>query len=208
MKTVYNICYCIIWPAFKLLYRIRTEGRENIPTGAAVVCSNHSSMSDPFLIALAFTRRHQLHFMSKIEIKRWPVVGWILEKAGVFYVDRGKSDVSAIKTALKYLRGNRKIMMFPEGTRIKEDEASDAKKGAIMLAMRTGSPVVPVYVPKTKKLFHTTTIVIGAAYNVAGKDGKAAPEDYRAMAAELMDKINSLKPEHVKKNETEAREKK
>ena len=41
--------------------------------------------------------------MAKDEVMHWPVLGWILKKGGIFGVKRGKSDVTAIRTALTYL---------------------------------------------------------------------------------------------------------
>jgi 1-acyl-sn-glycerol-3-phosphate acyltransferase len=55
-------------------------------------------------------------------------------------------------------------------------------------------PIVPVYVPRNKKLFHAYTIVIGVPYMVNPERKKLSQMDYSTAADELMGKINALKP--------------
>ena len=130
--------------------------------------------------------------MAKQEILNWPVVGWILGKAGVFGVDRGSADLKAAKTALRCLKENRKLLMFPEGTRVHEGESVEAKAGAALFATRTGSPLLPVYIPTKKKLFRPNTVVIGKPYypQIAGR--KATNDELQAIAADLMDRVHAL----------------
>ena len=160
-ETVFGILYTILWPVFRFVYPIKAVGRENIPEGAAVICPNHSAAIDPFYVVFAFGRKYPMWAMAKQEILNWPVVGWILGKAGVFGVDRGSADLKAAKTALRCLKENRKLLMFPEGTRVHEGESVEAKAGAALFATRTGSPLLPVYIPTKKKLFRPNTVVIG-----------------------------------------------
>jgi 1-acyl-sn-glycerol-3-phosphate acyltransferase len=130
--------------------------------------------------------------MAKSELMRVPVLGWLLAKAGVFGVDRGKSDVGAIKQALKVLKGGERLMLFPEGTRFKEGDGGAAKTGAAMLALRTGVPIVPVYIPREKKWLMRTPVIIGEPYYPGVKGQRATPEDYRAVADDLMARIHAL----------------
>lgn len=138
---------------------------------------------------------HQLFALAKAEISHWPVVGWILKTAGMIFVDRGKADIGAIKSALKYLKGGRQILIFPEGTRVSEEESAAAKGGVSMLAVRTGSPIVPIYLDSQKKLFHRTHIVFGEPYmpQIAGKKGTA--EEYQKIADEALRRIYALREE-------------
>ena len=192
MRPVYAILYCIVWPFFNLVHPVRVIGRSNIPQGSALVCGNHTALSDPLLTIFAFGRRNQLHPMAKAELLAIPVLGWLLGKAGIFGVERGKSDVGAIRTAMKFLKSGEKVLMYPQGTRHKDGDMGDAKTGAAMLAVRTGVPVVPVYVPAKKRWFRPTPVVIGTPYlpQVAGKKGTA--EEYRVIADDLMERIRAL----------------
>lgn len=192
MRVWYTILYCIVWPFFNLFHPGKAIGRENIPQGGALVCGNHTRMSDPFFMIFAFHLEHQLRPMAKAEVMRVPFIGWLLKKVGVFGVERGKSDVTAIKHAMRLLKNGEKVVIFPEGTRHKDGESGDAKKGAAMLAVRMGVPIVPVYIPAEKKWFRRTPVVIGEPYVPKTAEKKATAEEYQAIADDLIARIQAL----------------
>ena len=183
----FYLLYAVIWPFFNLFRPIKAVGRENIPDGPVVICPNHSSLGDPFFVAFAFGRR-PMRAMAKIEVMRIPFVGWILGKAGVFGVDRDKADMKAVKTALKALKDGNKLLLFPEGTRVKEGESVEPKSGAVYLAVRKQVPLVPIYVPRNKKLFRPVRVRVGEAY-IPTADRNA---DMTALTHELMERIEAL----------------
>ena len=188
----FHVLYAVIWPFFNLVHPVRAVGRENIPEGAALICPNHTKASDPFFVVFAFKRKHTMRAMTKKQIMDVPVIGWILGKAGVFGIDRGAADINGVKTALRCLKEGNKLLLFPEGTRVEDGETVEAKTGAAMFAVRTGAPIVPVYIPAKKRWFRPTTVVIGKPFypQVAGKKGTS--EEYHAIANELMARIRAL----------------
>ena len=190
----FRVIYLIVWPFFNLFHPCRPIGRENIPEGGAVVCGNHTHASDPFFIVFAFRREHPLAIMAKAELLRIPVLGWILKHVGVFGVERGKSDVGAIKHAMKLLKEGEKVLLFPEGHRRHKGEEGqgEGKNGAAMLAVRCGVPILPVYVPEKKNWFRRTTIVIGEPYYPQVSSRKGSVEEYDAITADLMGRIRAL----------------
>lgn len=192
MRAFYTVFYIIVGIFFNLVHPCKAIGREHIPEGGVLVCGNHTAMSDPLFLCYAFRRKNQLRPMAKAELLRVPVIGWVLKHVGVFGVERGKSDVGAIKQAMKYLKEGEKVLLFPEGTRVHEGEESDAKNGAAMLSVRCGVPILPVYVPEKKRWFRRTPVVIGEPYTpqVAGRKGTA--EEYDAITANLMERIRAL----------------
>ena len=131
--------------------------------------------------------------MAKVQLMRLPFVGWILGKAGVFGVDRDKTDVKAVKTALGVLKNGNKLLLFPEGTRVRGGEDVAAKTGAAMFATRTGAPLLPVYIRQQKRAFSRSVVVIGEPYypNFAGR--KPTAEELDAITQELMDRVHALK---------------
>ena len=191
----YSVAYVVLWPIIHVLFLLSVKGRERIPQGNAVFCCNHSSNWDPLLIMIAAGYSHQLFALAKIEISHWPVVGQILKMAGMIFVDRGKADIGAIRSAMKYLKNNQQVLIFPEGTRVSEEDSAAAKGGVSMLAVRTNSPIIPVYLDSNKKLFHRTHIVFGEPYTlqVAGRKGTA--EEYQTIADEALHRIYALKEE-------------
>lgn len=195
MKTVYKIYYAILYPVFRLLFRFKPVNRQSVPEGPALICANHSSYLDILFLSFAFGRRHWLRYLAKKELLKIPVFGWLLKKAGVIGIGRGQSDVAAIKEVMKALKEGHKVAMFPEGTRIKDDMAS-AKTGAIMIASKTGVPLIPVNIPRVKRLFSKISVVIGEAYTLERIRGGA--EAYGAYANELMSRINTLSDISIK----------
>ena len=187
MNRIYKISYYILYPLRMLLYPMRTTGREHVPEGAAIVCATHSSYMDPILLAFAFGPAHYLRFMAKIELFRNKFLAWLIRTYGAFPIDRGNNDITAIRTAMKILRDGGKVMMFPEGTRVSEDDAVAGKSGAVRLAMKLKVPIIPAYITRGKKLFHRTEIHIGRPYTVD------AGENFDALTSQLMEKIYELK---------------
>ena len=199
MSTFYAIIYAIVWPFFNLVHPNRTIGREHIQDGGVLVCGNHTDLSDPVFLAFAFQLKHQIRPMAKAELLRIPVLGWILKHIGVFGVERGKSDVGAIKHAMKLLKDGEKVLLFPEGHRVHSGEAGqgEAKNGAAMLAVRCGVPILPVYVPEKKNWFQRTTIVIGEPYRPQVSSRKGTVEEYDAITSDLMRRIRALEDQAV-----------
>lgn len=197
MNRLYTVLWWILAPLFSIVHPCRLKGRENLPEKGGLFCANHSGWSDPICLIAAVGPRPQLHPMAKAELLRVPVLGRLLKKVGVFGVERGKSDVGAIKTAMKYLKNGECVLIFPEGTRIKNGvdkngHESEGKAGAAMLAVRTGAALVPVYIPPKKRWFRMTDIVIGAPYCPQVESRKGSAEEYQAIAADLLERIYAL----------------
>lgn len=171
------------------LYPIRVYGRENVPEGAALICPNHSNNVDPFLVCLAMGKSVFCRHLAKIQTKSIPIFGRIMEKLGSIFVNRGEQDIDAYKQCIRLLKGGEKLMVFPEGTRVHGDAVVEPKSGVIRMAAKTGVPIVPVYLPRDKKIFRPCPIVIGEPYCVQN----AERGDYDRLAHELMDRIWALK---------------
>lgn len=189
----FRFFYAIAWPIFNLIHPGRAYGREKVPEGGCLLCGNHTRYSDPLFIVFALGRRDHPYIMGKAELTRWPILGWILRKVGMIAVDRGKSDVKAIKESIRVLKSDQKLLLFPEGTRFKSGESQGAKTGAAMLALRTGVPIIPVWIPAKKKWFRRTPVVFGEPYYPQiGHEGKATAEDYQPVADDLLARIMAL----------------
>ena len=199
MRTFYAVIYAVIWPFFNLVHPNRVIGKAHIPEGAALVCGNHTALSDPVLLAFAFGRRRQIRPMAKAELLKIPILGWILRHIGVFGVERGKSDVAAIKQAMTLLRAGEKVLIYPEGTRVRASrgEHSEPKTGAAMLAVRCGVPILPVFIPEKKRYFRRTPVVIGEPYLPKVETRKGTQEEYEAITQDLMERIRALEAQAI-----------
>jgi len=152
-------------PFFRLLFRIKVTGAENLPKeGGAVVCANHTSMLD--VIALAASLDRLLRFMAKKELFKFKPFGALIRKVGAFPVDRGGSDVKAIKTSISLIEDGELVNIFPQGTRRKKVDPSKTpiKSGAGMIAYHAKCAAVPVFIKSKNNhlhMFGKTEIIIG-----------------------------------------------
>jgi 1-acyl-sn-glycerol-3-phosphate acyltransferase len=140
----------------RLLWGARIEGVEHLPrSGPFILVANHCSNLDPLMMGWA--SGHQIgrvvHFMAKIEMRRWPIIGWLATQSGVYFVRRGERDRAAQQFSLDALADGRPIAMFPEGTRSRTGHLREGKPGAALIAMRSGAPIVPASVSGTHRIF-------------------------------------------------------
>lgn len=192
MNRFFHYLYILVRPLIRLLMPFRVVGLENVPEGGALLCANHASGWDPVLIALALPNDSCLSFMAKEELFRNRLLNWLLRKLGGFPVNRGGNDLGAMKTALKTLGDGRRLLVFPEGTRVEKEGDAQAKGGITMMATRTGVPIVPIYCGGRKKLFHRYTIVFGEPYTPVIEGRRPTQEENHQIAEELLRRIYAM----------------
>ena len=108
------LCCIWIWPC----YRYRSWGTENIPAeGPVLFVSNHQSYLDPILVGLSGYRR-QFYAMARSSLFRFRLFAWLIRSLNAIPIDRGTSDVAAMKKCIEVLSDNQALLIFPEGTRI------------------------------------------------------------------------------------------
>ena len=163
--SFYDVAKKIIKPIVKTLFRVTVTGGEKMPTeGSLLVCANHISLFDPVVLAVVFPR--QVHYMGKKELFKVPVLRSFIRAVGAFPVDRGASDVGAIKTTISYVKSGAAVGIFPQGTRCPgvDPAETEVKSGVGMIAARAGCDVLPVFI-KTKKnrvrLFGKIELIVG-----------------------------------------------
>lgn len=191
-----NPFYTAMWrlgrPILLLLHPIEVCGKENLPEEPVLLCANHSSAWDPILLILALKDEYPLRIMAKKQLFQIPVVGGFLKMMGVFPVDRGNSDISAIRTSIQSLRDGYSLLVFPEGTRVKEPGDVRPKGGVVMIGIRSGVKLLPVYIGTEKKLFHKVPIIIGETYAPAFTGRHGTAEEYQDGADEIMRRVYVL----------------
>lgn len=191
--TLYKFLRGLLNIIFRIIFRININGEYNIPKeGNLLICANHINLLDP--IVLALTTKRQIFFMAKKELFENKIFKWILLKVGAFPVDRDGSDVSAIKTALRVLKNDDILGIFPEGTRVDEFNLDNAKPGIAMLALKGKSKVLPVYLDADYKLFGKIVVNIGEILDYSDKYGvKLSSEEYKEISEDILSTIYSLK---------------
>ena len=152
----YFLVGALSWPVLRWLYRLRAEGKENLPSkGGFVLAANHVSNFDPWPLGVPLWPRRFLRFMAKSELYWWPL-GHVINAGGGFPVRRGERDVEAINTAVELAREGHVIAMFPHGTRQRKGLVKryqpKAHTGAARIALQARVPLVPAAISGTDRL--------------------------------------------------------
>ncbi len=180
---------------FKLIYRIEIINKENIPKeGRLLLCSNHISVFDPVVLSIILPR--EIAWMGKKELFENKLMAKLFTNLGVFPVDRNETELSTIKHAMKLLKNEEVLGIFPEGTRVKEMNLENAKPGVALIGVKTKSPILPVYIEGTYKPFSKLKVSFGEAFDFSDSYGeKLTTNDYKIYGQEILRTIYSIKSE-------------
>ncbi len=191
----YRVMRWIVYPFIRLFIRVKCVGRENIPKNEAyMLCANHTSIADMFVIAVPF--KNQICYMAKEEIFKFSFLKWFFEALGCFAVKRGKGDTGAIDRACSVINEGNVLGIFPEGTRSKTGELGKVRSGAALIAIKTKATILPVsirYSTKTFKLFCKATIRIGKPISyIEPTEDETQRAEIRRVSEGIMNNIKTL----------------
>jgi 1-acyl-sn-glycerol-3-phosphate acyltransferase len=199
MKVLYFIAkYLVIIPFCKIFFWLNIEGKKNLPKkgGYILACNHQSTLDVIFLMCLC---RHQVHFIAKKELFKNKFIAKILRGAGIIPVDRTSvlSGYSSLNEAIHYLKNDKVVAIFPQGTRCKGQNpmSTNIKSGVSVMAKWGNKQVVPIFI-KTKgyktKLFHKASVFIGQPITYQDDPNKNQIENYRIFAKDVMLSICSF----------------
>jgi 1-acyl-sn-glycerol-3-phosphate acyltransferase len=169
---------------------------ENIPNEKNfIIASNHQSILDIYIHLCTMTK--PISFFAKQELTRIPVLGWEMKMQGHFLVDRKrpKKAIKQMKEVKSHILSGYSALIFPEGTRSLDDRILPFKRGAFVLAVQTGTTVVPSYIHGSNHVIHKTrflckpskvTVTYGKPILVKKATTK---EEEKKFSQELMEKV-------------------
>lgn len=174
------------------LLPITFVGKENIPTDRPVIfAANHQSSLDiPLLGVLLTGRPHAWLAMS--ELMNSPILRWIAKAAVLVDTSSPLKSTKSLLKAIKLTSENKNmsIMIFPEGRRYIDGNVHDFFSGFVILAEKTGLPVVPVRIfgvnkayPPKSFLIHWAPIKVVVGKPFVHQEG----EDYEAFKNRVYD---------------------
>lgn len=188
---LYTAVNQLVTPLMNCVYRIEHVGAARIPThGPVVLAANHESVLDPFFLATVTPRA--IHFLTKAELFRWPLLGGTLRSLGGIPVRREGDRGRAADTGLGALARGEVVGIFPQATCLPYRERPFLR-GAARLALAARAPLVPVLLVGTERAlqpgthrvgFPQVTIVVGEP--LCGDDGA---DPGRRAAARLTERL-------------------
>ena len=164
-KRFYRRAHFALAGFFRFLFRVKVIGRENFPAdGGCLVCINH--VGAPDVIAVSAVAPRQLRYLAKKELFRIPLLGWLIRRLGACPLDRGGSDVAAIRRSISLASEGELVALFPQGHRQPGKNPIDTpiRAGAGMIAHRAKCPILPVCIRMKKMryaLFRRVEVIVG-----------------------------------------------
>lgn len=133
--------------------KLKTIGSELVPAAPVLFVGNHQSYGD-IPICLAGTP-HFAAFIAKVELKKAPILSWWMEKMGCLFIDRQnmRQSLQVILDGIEMLKAGDSLIVFPEGTRMKDGEMGEFKLGSLKIAAKAKVPIVPVTIRNSYKLY-------------------------------------------------------
>lgn len=134
----------LVYAYFKTLYRVRLEGRKNIPwQGGVILVANHQSLYDPPMVGMmAWPRTCVLLARAGLFDNR--LFGFFIQSLGAMPVRRDRADPAAMRTLVERLNEGRAVVLFPEGQRTPDGCVHEFERGLLLVLKRTRAPIVPI----------------------------------------------------------------
>jgi 1-acyl-sn-glycerol-3-phosphate acyltransferase len=159
--------------------------------------ANHTSTWDALFIAWIFYFRTLRMWAGEVLYHRSPRFSWFLDKLGFIRVERAASDLRAVQQAIDVLDAGGMMSIFPEGRLGGGEALLPFQPGIVMAALKSGAPILPIYIKKNYGLFKRATAVVGTKIDLAAHLDEPVPreESVRKLCAFLADTLSSLKKE-------------
>lgn len=196
---LYQIVKIVLWLPFMIMHPTTIKGRKNLPKKNVIVALNHRSNWDYVLFGIQTARKNKI--LAKKELFKNKLFGAILKNFGAIVVDREKNDVGAIKECFKALKDGKRLVVFPEGTRLKDESLmlGEIKSGMAMIAIKTKTPIVPIWIERKPKLFRHSRYIVGKPFELSDFYGKKLDEQTLEQANLVVrEKMLQVREENLK----------
>jgi cytidylate kinase len=189
-KSFYMKAHKVLAPLIRFFSGVKVHGKENIPKeGGYMLCSNHIAVRDVLLIGATCPR--QIKFVAKKELFAIPILRSIMKAFGAVKLDRGGTDVGALRKSVELIEQGDIVSIFPQGHRYPAADPSTTpiKNGAGMVSYRSGCDVIPVFI-KTKGnkygIFKKTEIFYGKPIKNSALGFKNGGSDEYKIATDII----------------------
>ncbi len=182
----YRLCWFLVWLPVRLLLPTRMIGKKNLPKGKrAIIAGNHQSNWDPVLVDAYMW--HRPYVLAKHTLFENKLLGAVLRSYGAIPVNRQEVGISTIKEVMKLLNDDKWLLIFPQGTRVDKMEDGDAiKNGVALFALKTNSPIVPIWFVKKPRIFRYNKILVGEPFYLDEFAGQKPTKEVLSQASDVI----------------------
>jgi 1-acyl-sn-glycerol-3-phosphate acyltransferase len=140
--------------------KVRVKGKEKIPEGVCLFVANHTSSADAPAVVGAIPRR--IAVLLKESLFKWPIVGQAFTLAHFIPVKREAREaaIASVDRAAEAMSEGQSFLIYPEGTRSADGRLQEFKKGAVVLGIKAGVPIVPVLCSGAHRVMAKRSMVI------------------------------------------------
>jgi len=140
--------------------RVRVVGLDRIPPGVCLFAANHTSAADAPAVVGAIPRR--IAILLKESLYKWPIVGQVFWSAKFIPVNRADraSAIASVEKATDALKGGQSFLIYPEGTRSPDGRLQEFKKGAVVMAIKAGVPIVPMVCSGAHRVMRKKSLIV------------------------------------------------
>ena len=140
--------------------RVNVSGVERIPVGPCLFVANHTSSADAPAVVGAIPRR--IAILLKRSLFKIPIAGQAFRLAHFIPVERAnhESAIASLEKATEALRGGQSFLIYPEGTRSPDGRLQEFKRGAVVMAIKAGVPIVPTVCSGAQRIMEKGSLVI------------------------------------------------
>ena len=161
-SKVYSVVLALAQGLLKTILPVKYHGLEHVRALKApnIRMANHTTMLDPFMMAVAIPQ-YQIRFIGKKELWKFPPFAWFANAIRAIPVDRHNTDMEAMRACMRVTREGHVLGIFPEGTRHHKGLMTELESGVAMIALRSKVPLVPVYIAGKLGFFRTLHVYVG-----------------------------------------------
>lgn len=190
--------WCRLWLFFSGV-RLIVIGKENVdPNGVYVVVSNHASYFDIPALLLGLPIK-KVRIVAKESLGKIPFFGWSMAMGDFILIKRGanRDALKSLFKAIEKIRQGKSVVLFADGTRSLDGRIQPFKRGAFLVAEKSGAPILPVTILGSYKIMRRDTVLISPG-NITVVIDKPIPVDSKTADELLAESFRVISTNHQK----------
>lgn len=146
---------------FGICYRFRFKGSRKLPNTPCIIVANHRCAIDGFLITYNFSRKinKETFFFAKEKHWRTKFAQFFARKNNIILMDINKNVRQSIQEMCAVLKKGKNIVIFPEGTRSRDNKMKKFKETFAILSKELNVPIVPVAIAGSESACYGGSII-------------------------------------------------